>query len=404
MAYTYITDTGVIVPDTSVVLSEVQAEYRAALGQDLNLDPNTPQGQLMTAEVTGRTGLIRNNANLANQLNPNQATGVHLRSIGQLMGINDTPISRSVCLDCQIVGAPNSLFPAGSRAKNANGADFLSMIDILLDAEGKGTVSFQAASAGAIEAPVGTLTPAQPIPGWSSVNNPAAAIVGSDRMTDYEYRVYRQNALANQSQNATRSIYSKLSQLGGIRSLVVRENDEDEIMPVDGVVLEPHSVWVCINDNGGVDSEIATTLMLAKPPGCKLSNSLNSAGTPTVMDVLDEVSGQQYTMRWNRSFPRTVFTRLFVRNNSNMADLVTSVADAVIEYSEGRTNNEAGLVVGAPVSPFTIAGSVMSQLPGLFVRLCEVSTDGITWVPTQIDMALWERAVLPRGNILVTVE
>lgn len=404
MPYNYITDTGVIVPDTSVTLAEVQTEYRNALGQDLNLDPNTPQGQLITAEVGARNSVLRNNADLANQLNPNRATGVHLRDIGQLMGINDTPVVRSVCLDCVVTGNPNSLFPVGSRAVNRDGAAFLSIQDIILDNTGKGTVNFQSEIPGPIQAPANTLTPAQPIPGWSEVRNPTDAIVGSDSMTDYQFRVFRQNTLARQSNNAARSIHSKVSEVFGVRSLVVRENDEATAQTIDGVAMEPNSIWICVNDDGGISSDIAQAILSAKPPGCKLTLSTNSAGTPVTQQVIDEVTGQLYTIRFTRSIPRPVYVRMYVRNNGNMSNLNAAVVDAVLAYAAGEIDNEQGLVVGADVSPFTISGSVVAEIPGTFVRLCQVSTDAVTWQTTQIDIAAWQRATLPRGNITVIVE
>lgn len=404
MAYTYITDSGTILPDTSTTLARVQQEFRDALGQDLNLDPNTPQGQLITAETMARNDVLRNNAALANQLNPNQATGIHLRSIGALMGLEDTPLARSVCLACVVTGAPNTLFPAGSRATNRDGANFLSMTDILLDSTGRGTVNFQCADPGAIEVPVDGLTPAQPVPGWSRVMNPTPAIVGSTRMTNYQYRVFRQNALANQSQNAARSIQSKLSLVPGIRSVLVRENDESTAQTIDGVGMEPNSVWICVNDDGGLASDIASTLMDCKPPGCKLSLSTNGSGVPVTTSHLDPITGQVYTLRYTRSVPKMVYLRITVRNSANMSDLVTSVANAVLAYAAGETDNEAGLVVGADVSPFTISGAVVAQIPGTTVPLCEVSSDGVNWQTTQIEIKAWERAVLPRGNIEIKVE
>lgn len=404
MPYNYITDTGVIVPDTSVTLAEVQSEFRAALGQDLNLDPNTPQGQLITAEVGARNSVLRNNAELANQLNPNRATGVHLRDIGQLMGINDTPVVRSVCLNCVVTGSPNTLFPVGSRAVNRDGAAFLSIQDIILDGQGKGTVNFQSELPGAIQAPVNSLIPAQPVPGWSEVRNPTDAIVGSDSMTDYQFRVYRQNALARQSNNAARSLHSKISEVFGVRSVLVRENDESTAAVIDGVQMEPNSVWVCVNDDGGLSSDIARAMLRAKPPGCKLTHSLNGSGTPETIPVIDEITGQQYTMRFTRSIPLPVYLRMYVRSNGNMSNLNASVVDAVLDYAAGNIDNEQGLVVGADVSPFTISGSVVSEIPGTFVRLCEVSLDNQSWQTTQIDVAAWQRATLPRGNITVIVE
>ena len=79
--YQYIDTTGVIVPDTATIQSEVEGEYKAVFGQDLVVTPNTPQGVLITAEVAARSNVVRNNAALANQINPNLAGGVFLDAI-----------------------------------------------------------------------------------------------------------------------------------------------------------------------------------------------------------------------------------------------------------------------------------------------------------------------------------
>ena len=43
--YDYIETTGVILPDTSTLLTDVQSEFQNALGADINLDSSTQQFQ-----------------------------------------------------------------------------------------------------------------------------------------------------------------------------------------------------------------------------------------------------------------------------------------------------------------------------------------------------------------------
>lgn len=403
MAYSYILNTGTIVPDTSTTLEEVQAEYLSALGQDLNLDPNTPQGQLITTEVTARNGVIRNNALMANQLNPNNSQGTFLRAVGALMGISDTPVSRSIAANCTLTGTPNLFIPAGSRAKNQTGAYFVSINDVTLSGAGTGTMTFQAVDPGAIAAPANTLVPAEAITGWSGMDNPTDATLGSVELNDYQFRLFRQNALSNQSQNCVEAIKSKVSMLPGITSCVVRDNPNDVQSTIDGIVLPPNAIWVCVNDDGGVSSDIALTLLKTKSPGAPWSASLNSAGTPFTVQVPDPTTGQLYTVIFVRSLPLTVYTQVTVKNNTTMADLSSAVEDAILAYAQGQLPNEPGLVIGAHVSPFEIAGAIATQLPGTYVQLAQVSLDGVTWQTTEIATALWQRAVLPRGNILVNV-
>jgi len=75
-AYDFVSDTGVIIPDTEVLKEEVQQEYLDVFGEDLNLSDETPEGILISAETSSRTGVATNNAVLANQINPNLAGGL----------------------------------------------------------------------------------------------------------------------------------------------------------------------------------------------------------------------------------------------------------------------------------------------------------------------------------------
>lgn len=84
--YQFITSQGVIVPDTSTLRDDVENEYRSVFGQDLDVNPETPQGALITMEVENRDSVARNNAELANQINPDLAGGIFLDAIWALMG------------------------------------------------------------------------------------------------------------------------------------------------------------------------------------------------------------------------------------------------------------------------------------------------------------------------------
>jgi len=52
--YTYVTTTGVIIPDTADIKAVVQAEWKAALGDNLDVSDSSPQGVLIAAETASR--------------------------------------------------------------------------------------------------------------------------------------------------------------------------------------------------------------------------------------------------------------------------------------------------------------------------------------------------------------
>jgi len=131
--YDYITLTGTIVPDVSQISSDVQQEYLDAFGQDLITTPDTPQGVLITGEVLARISVARNNATLANQINPNLAGGVYFDAIWALTGGARNPNQFSTISDVALFGVAGTVIPEGATAKNSNGDIFSSLSTVTLD-------------------------------------------------------------------------------------------------------------------------------------------------------------------------------------------------------------------------------------------------------------------------------
>ena len=133
--YNYVTATGVIVADTSTTRNEVITEYRAAIGEDLIVDDETPEGVLINAETTSRQSVARNNAALANQINPNLAGGPFLDSIWALTGGQRLQGVRST-VSATITGLANTFIPAGTRAATTDGDEFRSVNNTVIPVSG----------------------------------------------------------------------------------------------------------------------------------------------------------------------------------------------------------------------------------------------------------------------------
>ena len=116
--YDYITVTGVIVPDTSVIMQDVIDEFLQTFGQDLVTTPNTPQGVLIVSETAARSAVADNNAALANQINPNVAGGVFLDAILALTGAERSPATPST-VTADLTGIAGTIIPQGSQAADS---------------------------------------------------------------------------------------------------------------------------------------------------------------------------------------------------------------------------------------------------------------------------------------------
>lgn len=394
--YEYLDATGVIVPDTETLQATIEGEFKTALGQDLIVTANTPQGVLITAETTARSNVLLNNATVANQINPNLAGGVFLDAIWALTGGQRYDATFSVVPGAQLLGLPGVFIPAGAQASLADGTLFQSVSDVTLDGGGNGSVDFQAVEAGPTAVNVGALTQiVTAVLGWDQLTNPTAATIGRNDESDLASRQRRKNTLSLQNVALAEAITSALYDIPNVRSLTFRENFTGVDATIDGIFLLKNSVWACVD--GGTDDEIAQALLENKSAGANWNGAV-------VVNLVEPASGQTYPVRFDRPAGIPVKARVTVRNLSSLTDVPAAVRDAIVGYAAGLQEGEPGFVVGASVSSFELAGAVNRAAPGIYVQNCEISlVSPTTWVVGEIAVALDEIASILSGNIEVIV-
>lgn len=393
--YNFVSSRGVVVPDTATTRAQVEAEWREAFGQDLDVSPDTPQGALITAEVEARDAVARNNAEVANQINPDIASGVWLDAIWRLTGGYRRPATPSLLQGVQFGGQPGTLIPAGSEAVVADsGERFATVADITLDGAGVATGTMQSVTPGRIACPVGALdTIATTVLGWETVNNPVAAIVGTEEESDFASRQRRRNTLALQGISLSEAVTSRLYAVDGVRSLVFRENILPTSEVIDGITLAPHSVYACVS--GGEDADIAQALLETKTGGASWNGSV-------LVNVIDPFSGQTYPVRFERPTPVLLYIRVTVR--ATPLDAESLVRNAIINYANGLNDGEPGFAVGEDVSPFELAGAINQAEPRLFVMKVEISTDGgTTYTTNDAVIDITQVAAVTSNSISVVV-
>lgn len=395
MIYEYLTSSGVIIPDTAATRTEVVNEWKQALGQDLVTDDETPEGLLINGETLSRQAVARNNAKLANQINPNIAEGIFLDAIWALTGGQRYQATYTIVYNVLLTGVPATIIPEGTIVQSGNN-QFESLSQVTLNASGQATVNFQAIGLGAIPCPVNTLTQIiTPVLGLETVNNPLSGILGKEQESDQAARIRRRNTLALQGVALPEAIISHLYALEGVRSLAFRENVANETQIIDGITMKPHSIWVCVD--GGSDTDIATSLLNTKSLGAGYNGS-------TVIDVVEPISGQTYQVMFDRPTPVTIYIRVTVKNNTSSLDPNLVIRQAIMNYVNGDQEGEEGFVVGANVSPFELASAVNREYPTLFVRKVEISTNGTDYSTEELPIALNQLAVTTQGLITVVIE
>lgn len=294
--YNYIPATGVIVPDTSTLLSTVQNEYLIAFGQDLIVDPETPQGVLITSETLARTAVVDNNAQLANQINPDIAGGVFLDAICELTGLTRIPNSFTQVV-ATVTGVEGTTIPTSAIASLTTGEEFSPIAPITIGADGTATGVFQALLPGPIATPINTLTEiVSGEVGWETITNPSSAIaIGALQQSDVSLRLFRKQTLALQGVALNEAIISGLFDglnraFGEGTSLQYRENYENTTQVIDGVTLVANSIYVCVTNPNAVQNYTLVVGDLTGTPGTVIpAGSVVADSTPTNYTLLEDV-------------------------------------------------------------------------------------------------------------------
>lgn len=390
--YQYLTPSGVIVPDTSTILTEVKEEWQNAFGADLITTPDTPQGVMISAEALARSNAVNNNAAVANQINPNVAGGVFLDAILSLtnpLGRNvQTPTSVE---NVTVTGVAGTVIPIGAQAKTSAGDLFETTAEVTIPDSGTTTVNFQSAQYGPIPCAADELdTIVTAVLGWETVNNDEDGTLGSTTQSDQAARAYRRNTLAFQGLSLAEAITSALYAVPGVSSLHFQENVASTTTTINGISMVSHSVYACID--GGSDAAVAAALLENKSSGSAWNGD-------TEVTVVEPSSGQEYTVQFDRPDVIGILVEITVTGATT-----DNVKKAIVDYADGLINGLAGFVVGADVSPFEISGAVMAENPACYVSLVRIShTSPISWTTSPIEIGVNEIAHTQNSYITVIV-
>ena len=149
--------------------------------------------------------------------------------------------------------------------------------------------SFAAIDTGAKLLPVGALSRIEtPVSGWARVTNLVEGETGTDRETDGELRIRREQSIQLTATNTLDAIVSRLLQIAGVTDQSVLQNTGTTTDP-DGT--PPQHVWAVVE--GGDDNEIAQVLFEAVAGGIGLRGAQE-------VTVTSEITQREYIMKFDR--------------------------------------------------------------------------------------------------------
>lgn len=324
MAEYGISETGFERKRLNAILDDLNADMKAIFGDNLNVSPESPDGQINGVFSESQANLWELLELAYNAFNPNAATGVSLSNLVQLNGISRLPATSSIA-QLTLTGTANTIIPAGSLVSTSDTNDqFATRTTITLDSMGQGVVFADSVETGEIQAAIGTLTNIDtPITGWSTVTNTLETTLGTNEETDSELRARRKRSIANSAQNIIDAIFAAVADVDGVTQTVVLENDTDA---VDSNGLPPHSFQVIVV--GGDDEAIANAIWLNKPAGIPAFGDVDT--------IINDSQGLPHIVSFSRPTTIPIYVEVNLTTDSNYpSDGDQLIKQAIVDYANG---------------------------------------------------------------------
>lgn len=391
--YNYINETGIIIPDTAEIKAAVIDAFRAAFGEDIDTDPSTISGLLITMLTEQADGVARNNAEIANQINPRTATGTFLDSLFALSGGQRKADTKSLVKAVDIEGTPGTLVPMGVSIKTPLGFEFLSVKDVTIGEIGATTVDFESKDFGPIPCERGHLeTVSSGVLGVRLIYNNNGATPGQFKERDSELKRRRKPALARQSMGTNGAISARLSEVKGLKSFVFYDNPNSNPITISGKTIKKNSIWACVD--GGEDEDVARALFESKGAGADYTGELE-------FSIIGEHSPIATDVKFDRAEEINVEIQVTVKRST--IDVERVIPSILLEYASGKLEGDKSFSVGEDVSPWEIAGAINQRAPEISVRGVKIGIVGNSLSPDVLSFNALQVARLSAENISVVI-
>ena len=382
------TQAGIEVQTFQEIYDELVLGYQGIYGNDITVDPDSPDGQRIAIEAQSQLDLQSFALTMYQQSDPDFSTGQPQQRIMKLAGITIRPPSRSQ-VDVDIVTDRPVTLEANYTVQDTLGQSWITLSDVAIPS-GTTTITLFSELFGAVEAEVGTVTEqATFVIGVISINNPLAATVGVEEETEEEVRQRRNLSLESPTSSSIGRLFTALGSVNNVTDLAVYENDTDV---TDANGIPAHSLWVVVE--GGAVSDIVEAMVLNKTGGKGMVGAITSTFTETVI----RPDGSTFEIIHTMTFDRPTITPIFVRLDATRK-IPANPVDTVLIAQEiaSRTFN-----IGNNVQASDLYRDVYRAGDNFIPTNLEISDDGVIWVDSRLVAGLPEKFTIAEGDVTVT--
>ena len=260
---------GLETKDNLTLVSDLTVGFQNTYAQDgetLNLDSNTPDGQIIELFAYAGTVVRELITEVYNSCDPDKCVGsvqdnrYQINYIERKAGsytLQNIAITTNQTVSLEGLDAMYSDPEASAYAVSDNNGNIWYLVDSTTILAGTTTLEFRAKDKGAVVPTIGTITnPITIIPGVISViNNVGATSIGSEEESDSDFRIRRNRSVAVPGKNNIDNMEGQIYEIDGVVAVKIHENRTNA---TDSTGTPAHTVWAIVE--GGANTEIADVI------------------------------------------------------------------------------------------------------------------------------------------------
>ncbi|KUZ98082.1 hypothetical protein WI40_13840 [Burkholderia ubonensis] len=373
-----LTPQGYVAERLDAILVRLEAGLRRIYGDDIDLSPDSPDGQAIGLFAQGLADINELGAAVYRALDPEYAGGKWLEQRVAYAGIRRRGAKYSRMPSVILQGTPHRVIPAGAVVSDPQRVRWQLMADVTLNDAGSGRGDFRSEDRGSFPNPIGTKLRIETIVnGWDTATTFSAVELGELEERDPELRMRFARGRARPAQNSGETIEAKIGELPDVREVICLENWTD-VTDADGVPRKSINVIV----DGGEDEAIAQVIFANKTSGTGMLGAV-------AVDVLDR-KGRKRTMLFDRPEVIECAAYLELKRERGVVGIdEDAIKKALVKY---RYQIGQGVSLSRLYTP-------VNSVPGFSIEAFDIGEVGGNLLPKNLTVGPRQRARFLPENI-----
>ncbi|HDR1056315.1 TPA: baseplate J/gp47 family protein [Pasteurella multocida] len=374
-------ESGIVIERLDSILEIVEQGFKRIYGQNINIDPDTPDGQMIGILGQIKVDLEELAEDVYRQLDPDLATGAWLEQRVAYAGLVRRKASYSYLRSVILTGDPyteiNNLI-----VSDTNKTRWILEQKATLNESGSARADFRSEELGAFSLNAHTQLTIETITlGLNSVTTSVDAEIGIEEETDSQLRQRFSKSRAKNAINSAEAIEGEIGDLADVKQVIVLENNTSQ---TDSIGISPHSINVVVE--GGNETDIAQVIYKNKGAGIGLQGQ-------TSVNLM--INGKQRAIKFDKATPVDVHISMTLVRYEDFTEIDKDEVKRMLSNVKFKIGEDVSL--SRLYSPINTVG-------GFWVKSLKIGRSSDTLNAENIIIQPRELARIQRANIQIEVE